>query len=683
MNVCQISLRILCGVSVLFLAACSDRDPAGARDHADTMILGVDPNGFDHGITPREDFYQYVNGGWLAATEIPQDKSTYGSFAEISDTAEANLQRIIEDATGGEHPAGSDLQKMADLYESFMDVDRIEDLGLKRLWPELEEIDAIRSKNELVRYIGHAQSVGVAHPLLFYVNQDAKNTQRYAAYLQQTGLGMPNRDYYLDEKFEDDRKSYAAYIRQVLKLASLGRPGEAADEIMAIETALARAHWTPVRNRDREAVYNKYTIEEAADLAPGFNWERFLEGAGLQDVGELIIRQPSYMSELAKSIDEVSLGSWKSYFKFRLLDAYAPYLPRAFVEAHFDFHKRSLRGVRKNAPRWKRGVSLADQVVGEILGKAYVEKHFSPEAKTRMDEMVANLSVAFDQAIADVEWMGDETKEAARKKLAKFTAKIGYPDRWRDYSDLEIDERELVGNLRRYAVVEHTRAVNKLGGPVDREEWLLTPQTVNAYYNSTMNEIVFPAAILQPPFFNVRADDAVNYGAIGAIIGHEFSHGFDDQGRRSDGDGNLRDWWTEKDAAEFKRRAQGLVEQFGEYRPVADGRVNGELTLGENIGDLAGLSIAFKAYEISREGKPAPRINGFTGDQRFFLGWAQVWRRKYTIEELRRRLLIDPHAPSRYRVIGIVPHLPAFYRAFDVRYGDAMYIAPEKRVKIW
>lgn len=677
----------LCSLALL-VTGCADRDASplrGTPEPGDSgaLMLGVDPDGFDREVAPQEDFYQYVNGGWLAATEIPEDKSAYGAFAELSDRAEADLRQIIEETAGEQYSAGSDRQKTADLYGSFMDVERLEALGLTRLQAELQRIDALRSQHDLAGYMGWAQSIGVAHPVYFYVNQDAKNTQRYVAYLHQSGLGLPNRDYYFDAKFEEARQSYASYIQNLLTLASLGQPTHAADEIIALETSLAQAHWTPVQNRDREAVYNKYTIEEAADLAPAFDWQQFLAGAGLVNVDELVIRQPSYVSALAQNIETVSLDTWKIYFKFRLLDAYAPYLPEAFVDANFAFHKRGLRGVQKNAPRWKRGVVLVDQVLGEIVGKAYVERHFTSEAKERMEHMVANLGAAFDEAIDEVEWMGAETKQAAHAKLAKFVAKIGYPERWKDYSELDIDSQELVSNLQRSAQVEHRRAVKKLSGPVDRTEWLMTPQTVNAYYNPTMNEIVFPAAILQPPFFNVRADEAVNYGAIGAVIGHEFSHGFDDQGRRSDGDGNLRDWWTEEDAAEFKRRAQGLVEQYGKYSPLEDGNVNGELTLGENIGDLSGLSIALKAYEISLQGKQAGVIDGYTGEQRFFLGWAQVWRRKYTTEELRRRLLIDPHAPSRYRVIGIVPHLPAFYRAFGVQEDDSMYIAPEKRVEIW
>ncbi|HEY7377558.1 MAG TPA: M13-type metalloendopeptidase, partial [Steroidobacteraceae bacterium] len=516
------------------------------------------------------------------------------------------------------------------------------------------------------------------------IAQDEKNATAYISNIYQRGLTLPDRDYYLktDEKYVSIRAKYLAYVAALLKLAGLKDPDGGAQRIMALETRLAQAHWTRVENRDAEKTYNKFDIAAANKLSPGFDWSEFFAGAK-SDARELVIAQPSYVTALGKAVTELPLEDWKLYMKYKLIDEYAPYLSNAYADLHFELHQRTLKGVQENQPRWKRAVDTIDMSVGDIAGRLYVAEHFTPEAKRRMDELVANLLKAYRISIDQLDWMSPATKTAAQAKLAKFTVKIGYPDKWKDYSALTIDKDDLVGNLLRSAIVEHNRGIAKLGKPVDRTEWLMTPQTVNAYYYPPMNDIVFPAAILRPPFFNAAADDATNYGAIGAVIGHEISHGFDDQGRKYDGDGNLRDWWTDEDARRFKERAAKVVAEYNQFVAIDDMKVNGELTLGENIGDLSGLAIAYKAYKIAQDDKPAPVIDGFTAEQRFFLGWSQVWRRKYRDEDLRQRLVVDVHSPSEFRCNGIVANMSAFYTAFGVKEGDKLYRAPQDRVQIW
>ncbi|MFQ5747454.1 MAG: M13 family metallopeptidase [Gemmatimonadota bacterium] len=672
--------RVMMGAGcALLVAAC-----AGSETETDRG-LGVDVASFDTSVRPQDDFFRYVNGTWIENTKIPPDRSNYGSFTQLFDWAEADLKEIIEEAAAADAAEGTDEQKLGDVYRSFMNTDEVERRGLTPLAGELEHIDGLATPADVVEYFGYAQTAGVQSPIGLFVNQDAKNATAYITYLSQSGLGLPDRDYYFNEdaRFAEIRDKYLEHIQRMFEMAGFEDPAGSARAIMDLETAIARSHWTRVQNRDRDSTYNKVDLAGAAKLAPGFDWQTMLTAAELPGVEALIVRQPSYLEALDGIVRTTPVARWRTYLRWKLLDAWAADLPQRFVDADFDFYGRTLRGTEENRPRWKRAVSAVRGTMGELLGQAYVARHFQAEKKARMDELVANLREAFRQAIDELEWMGEETKVQAHLKLEKFVAKIGYPDEWKDYSALEVRDDDLVGNLMRSNAVEYHRMIDKLGKPVDRGEWFMTPQTVNAYYNPPMNEIVFPAAILQPPFFNVEADDATNYGAIGAVIGHEFSHGFDDQGRKSDGDGNLRDWWTEQDAAEFKRRADGLVAQYSAFNPIDDMRVNGELTLGENIGDLAGLTMAYRAYRLSLGGKEPPVIDGFTGDQRFFMGWAQVWRRKYRDDELRRRLVTDPHSPSQYRTNGIVSNMPAFYRAFDVQEGDGMYRASEDRVKIW
>ena len=665
--------------------------------------LGVNTKNFDPQVRPQDNFYEAINGSWLRNTKIPADKSNYGAFAELADQADADQRAIIEEAAQAymdiepRSPApaskaaasnakhSSEFAKVGKFYASFMDVKHVEQLGLKPLAEKLKVIDELGSVDDLVRYIGANQQDGIAKPVAYYVNQDARHSTKYIGYLAQNGLGLPDRDYYLEDskRFTSVREKYAEYVANLLSLAGEKQTTAAAANIVALETRLARASWTNIENRDREKKYNKFTIANVQKFMPDFAWQRFLNAAGVADSERIIVSQPSYMRAVVRALREVPLNDWQVYFKFHLLDAFAPYLNAELVATHFDFHGKTLSGTEENRPRWKRGVQVVNAAMGEAIGKIYVERHFSPDAKARMDELVANLSKAYAISIDQLGWMSAETKQAAHEKLALFTPKIGYPNKWKNYSTLPVDEQDLVGNVQRANSLEYRRMITKLGKPVDRDEWFMTPQTVNAYYNPSMNEVVFPAAILQPPFFNVEADDAVNYGAIVAVIGHEFSHGFDDQGSKSDGVGDLRDWWTESDKQEFKQRAQGLIAQYDAYAPFEDANVKGELTLGENIADLAGLTMAHRAYRLSLDGVAAPKIDGFTGDQRFFMGWAQVWRRKYREQELRKRLLTDPHAPSEYRVNGVLPNMPQFYGAYNVKEEDHMYLPPAKRLSIW
>ena len=672
--------NLLLGALCLGLLSAFQAPPADSTKSQDgPLALGVDTSNFDRTVRPQDDIDRFVNGTWLSGAEIPADKSSYGTITEVVDKSEKDLLGIIEEAAGARKVPGSDLQKVGDMYLSFMDSARVEALGLTPLNGELARLEAISTREDLIRYMGYGERIGIGSPVAVYVGQDAKNTTEYILTVTQSGLGLPDRDYYLDERFADVRESYGKHLTAMYDLA--GWSG--AEIIMDLERRLAERQWTRVQNRDRNATYNKLTIEEAQALTPSFDWSLYLAEVGIGDVDAMIVRQPTYFAAFDTIFATTPVEDWKTYFRYKLLKSAAPYLSRAFVDENFDFYGRTLSGTEQNRPRWKRAVSATEGVLGEVIGKLYVERHFRPEAKSRMDEMIANLRDAFRESIDGLEWMGPETKLEAQAKLAKFTPKIGYPDKWKDYSGLTIAADDLLGNIQRSRALEHERMIEKLGKPVDRSEWFMTPQTVNAYYSSTMNEVVFPAAILQPPFFNVEADDAVNYGAIGAVIGHEFSHGFDDQGRKSDGDGNLRDWWTEEDNERFQERAAGLVAQYNEFSPLEGMHVNGELTLGENIGDLAGLTMAYRAYKRSLDGKEAPVIGGFTGDQRFFLGWAQVWRRAYRDEELKQRLVTDSHSPSEYRSNGVVRNMPEFYEAFGVEEGDGMYLPAEERVKIW
>jgi predicted metalloendopeptidase len=651
---------------------------------AKPLVSGLDLANFDKNVRPQDDLYRAVNGAWLAKTDIPADRSDYGAFTALMEKAEADLHEIIESAAAAkDNVPGSERQKVGDLYASFMDEARAEELGIQPIAAKLAAIDAIKSKSDLIRTLAELSNTGTSGPLMCMVGTDAKKSDEHIIEISQPMLGLPDRDYYWDPKFKPKLEAYQAYLQKTLTLAKIGDAHQAAAEIVALETELAKAEWSKVQNRDAEKTYNKMGLAELAKLAPGFDWPLYLQTIGVKDVKSLVVTQPSYLSSLAELLDKVPLATWKVWLKFQIVHQYAGLLNKVLVDNDFAFYGTTLRGVPENRPRWKRGVSVVEGCLGEAVGKLYVEKRFPPEAKLRMDQMVKNVQEAYRIRFQNLDWMSPETKQKALAKLAMFTPKIGYPKKWRDYSALEIRRGDLVGNIERHSLYEWHRDLDKLGKPVDRDEWHMTPQTVNAYYNPSQNEIVFPAAILQPPFFNLAADDAVNYGGIGAVIGHETGHGFDDQGSKWDGAGNLNHWWTPADRAEFDKRGDALAEQYGEFEPFPGYKVNGRLTLGENLADMAGLTIAYDAYRLSLGGKEAPVIDGLTGDQRFFMGFAQVWQRKHREADLKNRLVVDPHSPAEYRANGTPRNVPAFYSAFGVKEGDKMYLPPEKRVKVW
>jgi putative endopeptidase len=667
---------------LLVMTAC------GTQGGDDEMILtsGIELANMDTSVRPQDDFFRYVNGTWLATTEIPADRNTTGVFMDLRDKAREDVKTIIEEvASETDLEPGSNEQKVADLYNSFMDTERLEELGLSPLEARLAEIDAIADTDQLSAYFAELAIEGGGGPIAPYITVDAKNSDRYAAHLWQAGLGLPDRDYYFreDERSEELRREYVAHVEKMFALAGFDDPAGSAAMLMALETELAASHWTTVENRDSEARYNLFAVENLGTLGQGLNWQIFLETAGLGGEKDIIINQPSYIEGFNKVFRETSLENWKTFLGWNLLNNYANYLNAEIDDQNFDFYLRILEGQEEQRPRWKRGVDVVNGSLGEVVGKVYVSRYFPPEAKERMVELVSNLSEAYAEAIEGLDWMTPETKAAALVKLEKFTPKVGYPDRWEDYSGLEIVEGDLVGNIVRANRFHFELDRSKLGGPIRKWEWVMNPQTVNAGYVPTKNEVIFPAGILQPPFFNMAADDAVNYGAIGVVIGHEMGHGFDDQGSKYDGDGNLNNWWTEQDLEEFKNRTGSLVDQFAAFQVFDDLNVNGELTLGENIGDLAGLTIAYRAYQISLGGEEAPVIDGFSGDQRFFLGIGQAWRFKATDEAIRNRVQTDPHSPPEFRVNGPLPNMPEFIAAFDVQETDGMYLPPDQRVKIW
>jgi putative endopeptidase len=676
--------------AVLTLVALVACGPAAvqtpAPESGPSPRLGFDPANFDTSVRPQDDFYQFANGGWLARTPIPADRPSYGSFDALRERSEAAIHELLEEAAADRgHPRGSDLQKVADFYRSHLDSARIDALGLAPIQAELDRIAAIGDRRELASHFAHLQQLRVQTPIGFFVGQDQRQSDRYIASVSQSGLGLPEREYYSrpDAGFERMRAAYHRYMEAILTEAGAADAAAAATQVMALETAIADAHWDRVRNRDREATYNLLTAAELQALSPSFDWTAFLQATGGDASPGIVVRQPDFVQALGTIIEETPLQTWRHYLTFRLLDAYAGVLPTPFAEAAFEFRGRALAGLDEPPARWRRAVGATEGALGEVAGRLYVERHFSPEARGRMQALVDNLIEAFRVGIDELDWMGPETRLEAQAKLARFNVKIGYPDQWRDYSALEVRDGDALGNQMRAAGFGFDRMVGRLGQPIDRGEWGMTPQTVNAYYSSTMNEIVFPAGILQPPFFNLDADDAVNYGAIGGVIGHEISHGFDDQGSRSDGDGNLRNWWTDEDQRAFAERTGRLADQYSGYCPMEGLCVDGRVALGENIGDLSGLTVAYRAYRLSLGGLEAPVIDGFTGDQRFFLGWAQIWRINYREEALRQRVMVGPHSPNMYRVNGVMVNMPQFYEAFDVRPGDALYLPPEQRVRIW
>jgi predicted metalloendopeptidase len=688
------SVAAACSLAVVAIAACvmNSRASGAASAHPVTLSSGVDTEYVEANVRPQDDLYRHLNGKWLDTFVIPADKSTYGSFTFIDDQAQQQMRGIVEnltDSSGNVTATGDaavDARKLADLYASFMDEPRLETLGLTPIKEQMASIDALASPRDIPALIAHFNRTGAGAPYDMDIDVDAKDSTHYAVSLRQSGLGLPDRDYYLKDeaKFKDARVKYVAHIEKMLAMAGDTHAAQSAADILTLETSMATLQWTRVANRDPIKTYNKVTVADLHTLMPGYDWPRYLDGSGLTGKADfLIVRQPDYFTGLDKLFANTPLPVWKSYFKWHQLAAAAPYLSKAFVDERFAFTGTVLRGVPENLPRWKRGMGLLDRSMGEATGRLYVAKYFPPENKARMAELVRHLIEAYRLDINTLEWMSPETKKGAQEKLAKLVPKIGYPDKWRDYSTLSISREDLWGNVMRSTEFEYARDLAKLGRPVDRTEWFMTPQTVNAYYNPVMNEIVFPAAILQPPFFDVHADDAVNYGGIVAVIGHEVSHGFDDKGSQYDADGNLRDWFTPEDHARFATKTKALVAQYSAYEPVPGYHVNGELTLGENIGDNSGLAVAYKAYQLSLGGKPAPVIDGMTGPQRFYLGWVQVWRGKVRDDEAIQRVTVDPHSPPAVRGTATLRNQPGFYSAFGVKPGDKMYLAPADRVEIW
>jgi len=679
--------------SLLLLSGCSNSDKSNTKAQSSVeapqktvLASGIEQANMDESVRPQDNFYRYINGGWINSNEIPSDKTSIGSFYDLYDQSVKDVKAIIEDLAKTEDlKAGSDEQKVADLFRSFMNTEARDSLGTAPIQNIFIAINQLQDKDGLAKFFGFYSTVGISNPLGIYIDIDEKISTSYAPYITQSGLNLPDRDYYFNdaERFVNLRAGYLAHIEKMLNLANLPNAKESAKNIMALETKLANHHWTRVERRDSEKSYNKFSTNDLNNLTDKFNWQAFLTAEGINEQKDIIIRQPSFIEGFGKVFDETSLATWQQYLTFNTLNAFSSYLTTDLDNENFDFFSKQLSGRNEQRPQWKRGVSVVNRNLGEVIGKVYVARHFEPAAKSRMSELVENLRNAYGTSIDDLAWMSEDTKKAAHVKLASFTPKIGYPDQWEDYTKLSIKADDLVGNLIRARRISSEKEIAKLGGPIQKWEWHMTPQTVNAYYNPPANEIVFPAAILQAPFFNMEADDAVNYGGIGAVIGHEMGHGFDDQGSKYDAEGNLRNWWTEQDLKEFSTRTKALVEQYSGYQVLEDLNLNGELTLGENIGDLSGVTIAYKAYIASLNGTEAPVIDGLTGDQRFFMGYAQVWRGKVVEKSMRNRVATDPHSPGEFRVLGILSNFDKFYETFDVKEGDAMYIAPEKRVKIW
>lgn len=664
--------------------------PLAAAGVEPALRSGIDRSAFDPKARAQDDLFRHVNGHWLDATPFPADRSGVGVLYDIEDQTLVKLRGLIEAAS----PAGdAERRKIGDLYASFIDEQRLQALGARPLAALLKDIDAVADPAQLAAAMARLNRLGARMPLVMYVGQDDRDSTRYVPTLWQGGLGLPDRDYYLtsdDAAFATIRAKYVDYLATLLSLAGQGESRAVAEAILGLETEIARRQWTRVELRDPVKNYNLVDLAALRQLAPALDWAEFLSAAGVagprlqaDKVGDVLIGQPSYVTQLGELMQSAPLAVWKAYAKTRLLSAYAAFLDKAFVDARFAFAGTVLRGTTEDLPRWRRGIELVDGSLGESLGHLYVDAWFPPAHKAKMEALVGNIVAAYRQSIATLDWMGPETKAAARDKLDKLSLKIGYPARFRDYASLAIDRGDLVGNVVRAREFEYLRGLAKLGRPVDRDEWGMTPQTINAYYNPGLNEIVFPAAILQAPSFDPDADPAVNYGAIGAIIGHEISHAFDDSGSQYDGDGNLRVWWTAADRERFEAKTKVLIAQYAAFSPVPGYTLDGELTLGENIADNSGLEIAYKAYRISLAGKPAPTVDGLSGQERFFYGYAQAWRAKRRPQAVLSQIKSDPHSPEEFRVNGTVRNHPAFYDTFKVKPGDAMYLPPDKRVSIW
>ena len=677
-------------IAGLFAAQCAVS--AGAHDGphaapAAASASGIQVAAMDRAVRPQDDFFRYTQGTWLKDVDIPSDRASWGAFNIAQDRVEQQIRAIIEGAAAAKNaPAGSDAQKMGDFYTSFVDEQRRNQLGLAPLKSELARIAALTDKRALAALMARLARIGADAPLDMYVGQDNKDSTRYIVGISQSGLGMPDRDYYLaadDARLKDIRASYGAHIAKMLALAGRQDGAARAQQILALETALARVQWTKVENRDPVKRYNKMTLAQLRALSPGFDWNAYLQGTGAGQADAVIVSQPSYLAALDALIAATPLDVWKAYFEFRLLSAYAPYLSQPFVDESFAFRGTVLSGAKENRPLDKRAVAEINRNLSEVVGKAYVAQHFPAERKQQVQDMAQHFITAFGEGIELLDWMSPETRKQAQVKLSKIKVKIGYPDKWRDYSGLKIVRGDLVGNVMRAREFGHDYNVNRLGKPVDRSAWSMSPQTVNAYYSPTLNEVVFPAARLQYPLYDADAEPAVNYGSVGISIGHEISHAFDDKGSQFDGDGNLRNWWTKEDAEKFAARGKVLVAQYGAYSPLPGYTVNGDLTLGENIADNAGAIMATRAYKIYLKGWPGPVIDGFSAEQRLFMGLSQARKGKARDAALVAQVKSDPHSPAEFRVNGSLRNHPGFYEAFEVKPGDKMYLAPQERVIFW
>jgi putative endopeptidase len=646
--------------------------------------LGIDMKAADPSVRPGDDFYRYANGTWLKTEEIPADRASWSTFNQLAEESQNEVRDLIEAAEKGHAPMGAAYQKIGDYYAAFLDTDLIERQGLKQAKRQLDTIARLRTHADVAKLIA-TPGVSLDGPISWSITLDEKNPDRYIVRIGQSGLSLPDREYYLktDPEFVQIRATYKAHIAKMLSLIGHKDAEREAGQILTLETEIAKRSWELEKRRDRDTTYNLRSVVALRSEVPDYPWAAAFEASELNGIQEVVVAENSAMAPLATLFKTTPVSIWRAYLTYQFLTNEASVLPSAFDHENFDFYGRILNGQPQQRERWKRAVQATNAALGEAVGRLYVEKYFPPESKASAEELVANLRKAYAQHLSNVPWMTAETKKVALEKLAAFRPKIGYPNKWRDYSALEVKRGDAVGNFERSQVFEWYREVARLNKPTDRDEWGMTPQTVNAYYNPTFNEVVFPAAILQPPFFDPKADPAVNYGAIGGVIGHEMGHGFDDQGAKSDSKGVLRTWWKLEDVAAFHNRTEALAAQYDSFEPLLGLHVNGHLTLGENIGDLGGLTMAHNAYIMSLNGTPPPVLDGTTGGQRFFFGWAQAFRRKDREEALRNQVLTDVHSPSQYRVNGVVRNVDAWYTDFDVKPGDKLYLPPDQRVHVW
>ena len=651
-------------------------------NHQNLSSAGLDFSHHDKSVRPQDDLYRHFNGSWLKTAEIPADRASDGAFIKLRIQSEARVREIIEGTTGSDEAT-----KIAHIYASFMDDAAVNTKGGAPIADELAQVDSISGLTDFISILSKLEARGTSGIFGTFIYADMKDASTNILYLQQGGISLPDEAYYREEKYADIRTAYVAHIEAMFALAGVSDPAGNAAKVMALETSIASHHWDQVKDRDATLTYNKMNRNEVKALMPSFDWERYLTDGEIPAIvlDSVIVQQPSFFEGLGSILASFDVDAWKAWLKWHIVSGAAPYLSDDFTNENFAFFGKTLSGTPELRERWKRAVSMIEGSLGEAVGKVYVQKYFPAEAKARMEKLVANLIEAYRISINELAWMSPDTKVKALEKLGKFRPKIGYPDKWRDYSQLQTTPDDLYGNVGRVVKFQRDHELAKIGKPVDRDEWHMAPQTVNAYYNPVMNEIVFPAAILQPPFFGLDHDDAVNYGAIGAIIGHEIGHGFDDQGSKYDGDGALNNWWTDSDRAAFEERTKALIAQYDVLAPeeAPDVTVNGALTIGENIGDLGGLAIAFKAYQISLAGKPSPVIEGMSGEKRLMLSWAQVWRAKVRPEEMRRRIATDPHSPGEFRCNQILKNFTPFYEEFGVTDKDALWLEEQSRVQIW